>query len=217
MEKVYIIGAGARGRLAYQIFSEGGVEVQGFISSEPKGTTVEGVPVVCSIDEFVEGYLTGKVDALFLGIGDNYERFQIHNRIKHFNIPYLNCIHSNVTLPKYLTLGTGIYIGEYVVFQNNILIGDNAHIEAASLIGHDCIIQDFVNIGPAVLLCGAVKVDSLGVVGARATILEKRYVGQKTLVAAGAVVSKDIECELVVGGIPAKFIKKRDFSKSYLK
>ena len=79
MENVYIIGAGARGRLAYQIFSEGGVEVQGFISSEPKGTTVEGVPVVCSIDEFVEGYLSGKVDALFLGIGDNYERFQIHN------------------------------------------------------------------------------------------------------------------------------------------
>ena len=44
-------------------------------------------------------------------------------------------------------------------------------------------------------------------IGAGATILPGVTVGENAVVAAGAVVSKDVAANTVVGGIPAKFIK----------
>ena len=45
-------------------------------------------------------------------------------------------------------------------------------------------------------------------IGANATILAGVTVGDGSVVAAGAVVAKDVEPNTVVGGVPAKFIKK---------
>ncbi|WP_317236041.1 DapH/DapD/GlmU-related protein [Niabella hibiscisoli] len=43
--------------------------------------------------------------------------------------------------------------------------------------------------------------------GANATILPGVTIGENAVVAAGAVVSKDVPDNTVVGGIPAKIIK----------
>ena len=47
-------------------------------------------------------------------------------------------------------------------------------------------------------------------IGARAIILPGVTIGEGAVVAAGAVVTKDVEPFTVVGGNPAKFIKKRE-------
>jgi acetyltransferase-like isoleucine patch superfamily enzyme len=47
-------------------------------------------------------------------------------------------------------------------------------------------------------------------IGANATILQGVTVGENAVVAAGAVVSKDVPANTVVGGIPAKVIKTID-------
>jgi len=44
-------------------------------------------------------------------------------------------------------------------------------------------------------------------IGAGATILAGVTIGENAVVAAGAVVSKDVPANTVVGGIPAKIIK----------
>ena len=46
-------------------------------------------------------------------------------------------------------------------------------------------------------------------IGANVTILKGVTIGQGSVIAAGAVVTKDIPCCSIVGGIPAKVIKKR--------
>ena len=46
-------------------------------------------------------------------------------------------------------------------------------------------------------------------IGARAIILPGVTIGEGAVVAAGAVVTKDVEPWAVVGGNPAKFIKMR--------
>jgi acetyltransferase-like isoleucine patch superfamily enzyme len=46
--------------------------------------------------------------------------------------------------------------------------------------------------------------------GAGAIILPGVTVGENSIVAAGAVVTKDVPSNTIVGGVPAKFIKKID-------
>lgn len=45
-------------------------------------------------------------------------------------------------------------------------------------------------------------------IGARATILGGVSIGNGAVVAAGAVVAKDVNAFCVVGGVPARFIRK---------
>jgi acetyltransferase-like isoleucine patch superfamily enzyme len=44
-------------------------------------------------------------------------------------------------------------------------------------------------------------------IGAAATILPGVTIGENAVVAAGAVVTKDVAPNTIVGGVPAKFIK----------
>ena len=47
-------------------------------------------------------------------------------------------------------------------------------------------------------------------IGAGVTILPGVTIGKGAIVGAGAVVNKDVEPYVIVGGVPAKFIKKRE-------
>lgn len=44
-------------------------------------------------------------------------------------------------------------------------------------------------------------------IGSNATILQGVTIGNNAVVAAGAVVNRDVAPDTVVGGVPAKFIK----------
>jgi len=53
-----------------------------------------------------------------------------------------------------------------------------------------------------------VRIESGVWIGARATILPGVTIGRGAVVAAGAVVSKDVEPDMMVGGVPARLIRR---------
>lgn len=60
-----------------------------------------------------------------------------------------------------------------------------------------------------------VVIDDYVVIGTRVTILPGVHVGKGAVLASGAVVTKDVEPYTVVGGVPAKEIKKRSQDLKY--
>ena len=57
------------------------------------------------------------------------------------------------------------------------------------------------------LTAGKIHIKKNSWIGANTTILQGVTIGENSVVAAGAVVSKDVPANIVVGGVPAKFIK----------
>jgi acetyltransferase-like isoleucine patch superfamily enzyme len=57
------------------------------------------------------------------------------------------------------------------------------------------------------LICKPIIIKRKAWIGAGATILPGVTIGENAVVAAGAVVSKDVPANTVVGGIPARVIK----------
>lgn len=57
------------------------------------------------------------------------------------------------------------------------------------------------------LATGKIHIKKNAWIGANATILQGVTIGENAVVAAGAVVSKDVPANVVVGGIPAKILK----------
>lgn len=94
----------------------------------------------------------------------------------------------------------------------NITTGSNVSIgpEATVLtLGHDPQSTDFANKGGDVVIGDRVWI------GYRAIIMPGVNIGEGAVVAAGSVVTKDVEPFTIVAGIPAKTISQRNRNLSY--
>lgn len=109
---------------------------------------------------------------------------------------------------KNTVLGENVFINMGCKFQDQggITIDDGA------LIGHNVVLATLNHfLDPAKrggMTHAPIHIGKNVWIGANATILAGVTVGDGAVVAAGAVVAKDVEPNTVVGGVPAKFIKK---------
>lgn len=124
-----------------------------------------------------------------------------------------------------LDASTTVFVPFYTNFGRFISIGKNVFINhACSFLDMGGItIEDDVLIGPKVnlitenhplepanrkaLLCKPIVIKRNAWIGAAATILPGVTIGQNAVVAAGAVVSKNVPANAIVGGVPARLIK----------
>ena len=115
--------------------------------------------------------------------------------------------------PFYTDFGKNITIGDHVFInvgckfqdQGGIVIGDGAligHGVVLATLDHDLDPEKRQQLHPA-----PIRLGKRVWVGANATITSGVTVGDNAVIAAGAVVTKDVPANTVVGGVPAKVIK----------
>ncbi len=119
-----------------------------------------------------------------------------------------------IRMPSKITIGNGSVIGHYSSLdgRNGLSIGDNVNISSEVMIwtmDHDHNSSSFKTSG------GPVRINNHVWVSTRAIILPGVELGEGSVVAAGAVVTKNVEKFTVVGGIPAKEIGKRNKDLKY--
>lgn len=113
----------------------------------------------------------------------------------------------------------------YTDFGRNIHVGDNVFVNACCqfqdqggvwlgdgcLIGHNVVFatlnHDLDPERRQICVPKSIKVGKNVWIGSNSTILAGVTIGDNAVVAAGAVVTKDVEPGTIVGGVPAKFIK----------
>jgi len=114
----------------------------------------------------------------------------------------------------------GVHIGDYCNIGNNAFldgrstwtIGHRVAIGAEVMIytlQHDIDSPTFDATG------GPVVIEDYVYIGPRAIILPNVRIGCGAVVAAGAVVTKDVPAFAVVGGVPAQFIRERNHNLNY--
>jgi|LGVF01.2.fsa_nt_gb acetyltransferase-like isoleucine patch superfamily enzyme len=123
-------------------------------------------------------------------------------------------------------IGKNCKIDAFVYIESGVKIGKNCKIRAFTFIPESVIIEDDVFIGPCVSFVndkrprattaeGKLKtkfdwklehivVKKGASIGANATIIGSVTIGENAIVGAGAVVTKNVEPDQIVAGVPAK-------------
>lgn len=109
---------------------------------------------------------------------------------------------------KNITIGRHVFINACCHFQDHggVTLGDGCqigHNVVFATLNHGIAPEDRVHTYPAPIVLGKNVW-----VGSNATILQGVTVGDNAIIAAGAVVTKDVPADTIVGGVPAKVIRR---------
>lgn len=124
----------------------------------------------------------------------------------------------NILIRENTTIGDNVLIGTNVVIDGNSTIGNNVSIQSNAYIPTNTTIEDNVFIGPCAVLANdkypiRKKYELKGPIlrkgasiGANSTLLPGIEIGEGAMVAAGALVTKDIPDWKLAIGYPAKIV-----------
>jgi len=118
-------------------------------------------------------------------------------------------------------IGEDSFVGPFVEITRNVIIGKNCIIESHSFLCDSVILEDEVFIGHGAMFTNdlypmvGTHVEYLKTIvkkgasiGTNATIIAGVTIGKYSVIGAGAVVTKDVECYSIYAGNPAKKLKQ---------
>jgi len=143
-----------------------------------------------------------------------------------------NFISDKARIGKNVKIWHFAYIGDNTEIGNNVKIGSLAHVDYDVKIGENTMIEGMVYIpplsrigknvfiGPAAALTNdpyptskkliGITIQDGAIIGSRAVIKAGVTIGKNSVVAMGAVVTKDVPSDTVVVGVPAKIKYSRE-------
>jgi len=122
------------------------------------------------------------------------------------------------------TIGSEVSVGSHSIIEHHATIGNRVRLHSGVFVPEYCILEDDAWLGPHAVLTNTrhprcinmphclepVVIKSGAKIGANATVLRGVVIGEMALVAAGAVVTKNVDPRMVVAGNPANVLGSID-------
>ncbi|SFC64497.1 sugar O-acyltransferase, sialic acid O-acetyltransferase NeuD family [Algibacter lectus] len=210
MKPLYIIGAGGGAKEIFLLIKEINEVVpvydfKGFVDIAIKDFLQIGEHRYDIINE--SEFLNNKSQevAIVFGLADT-ERLkkivELYKENKNFEFP--NLVHPLVKLDNSVLIGEGNIISIGCVLTVDIKLGSFNYINRGVHIGHDCVVGSYNVINPCAVISGGVVIEDENLIGTHATVLQYLKIGSINKIGAGAVITKNVENDSCMIGIPAK-------------
>lgn len=202
MEEIILLGMGGHAHsVVDSIEREGRYHIAGFLDPEaPESGCYKEYEVLGNDDALEDCYKRG-IRYAFITVGymgTGRVREHLYEKVKQAGYRLPSIIDPSAVVANDARLGEGTFVGKNAVLNAGTTIGNMCIINTGAIIEHDCIIEDFSHISVGSVLCGMVKVGGSSFVGANATVIQCRTIGNGCIVGAGAVVRKDMEDGMMI-------------------
>ena len=219
-QRIFIFGGSNHAKLTIDILEqEGKYEICGILdSSKPVGEKVSGYQILGSIEELAALNRNQGINKGIIAIGDNYTRLKVAHQITKQlpDFEFVNAIHPSVIIGSRVHIGKGCILAAGVIVNNDCRLGDHCYMAFKSGISHDSTIGNFSSMGPGAITGGNVQIGECTAIALGAKVLNGRKIGSYSVVGSSCLVYDNVDNEVVVIGIPAREVRKREKEEPYL-
>ena len=132
--------------------------------------------------------------------------------VRHFKeqgATFLTFIHPTALIAESCKIGTGVLISHNASVGPMAVVGDFNILNSRCTIGHDTVLGDYNFISPQVSLSGNTKVGNHNMFGVNSATIPGVSLGNNNTIGAGSIITRDVEDNCVVVGVPGKVIRMK--------
>lgn len=142
-----------------------------------------------------------------VAIGDPKTRFEMVSRLPKETKFFVFKHSSAQILGNDVKIGVGSIICAGVIVTTNVVIGEHAHLNLHTTIGHDCRIKNYFTTAPGAKISGNCDIGDFVYIGTNASVKEKINICNESIIGLNAGVVKHITEPGTYIGTPVKKIK----------
>jgi sugar O-acyltransferase (sialic acid O-acetyltransferase NeuD family) len=210
-EKIILVGGGGHCRSVIDVIeTENRYEIIGILDRvELVGQKVLSYPIIAS-DNDIETVLKN-CQNFFITVGHIKTaavREKLFNSIKEKGGHFPIIISPKAHVSKHACLSEGTVVMHHAVVNTLAVTGKNCIINTGAVLEHDVQVGDHCHISTGAYINGECKIGSGSFVGSNATTVQTIHIGDRNVIAAGAVLTKNTEDFSLYAGNPATLKKK---------
>lgn len=203
---VLILGAGELAQEIRERVKEcGPYDFQGFLQTlDPESGvgTLDGNPVhsLRSLDDLSRDH------RIIIGFGGS--RRKAVERVEEMGFPLETVVHPAIIRDATAQFGPGCFCFPGGNFSSFVKLGKSVMATTNVNLGHHVRVGDYATLTQGAGIGGGAVIEREAFVGMAAVILDHKRVGEGAVVAAGAVVTRDVAPRTMVAGVPARVVRE---------
>jgi len=202
-----ILGARSFAREVADLVSDiAGFALTGFVENTDRAlcgeSMIDGLPVYW-VDDIAAMAATHWCVCAF----GSTRRIAFIRQAEAMGFRFASVIHPTARVSRRSAVEDGCIISSGVQIATNTRIGRHTLINRGAQIGHDIVVEECVTVGPGVCMGGMSRIGAGSHLGMGAIVMGRLNVGEGAVVAAGAVVHRDVPANVMVAGMPAVAVK----------
>lgn len=148
-----LYGAKGHAKVIYSLIKSNDLVLEYLVDDNPPDKFLDDIQVFKPSENLI------KNKDIIVAIGNNSVREQLSEEIGRYS-NFISLIHKSAYVSKFSSIGVGSVVMPKACVNADVKIGKHCIINTASVIDHECIIEDYVHISPNASLAGNVMVKS---------------------------------------------------------
>jgi sugar O-acyltransferase (sialic acid O-acetyltransferase NeuD family) len=141
-------------------------------------------------------------------VGDIALRRRAVERCIQRGLTPTSIVHPQAHVAPSAKIGPGTIVCAGAIVTTNVSVGAHVQINVGCTVSHDVTIGDFSTLSPGVHVSGHVRIGSAVLLGTGASVINGApgrplAIGDSATIAAGACVTKNVDTDTLVAGVPA--------------
>ena len=174
----------------------------------PRDGRFKGLPLVCAADWPARLRAAG-IEHVLVTLSDEHRRHAALARARAAGLTLVSAIHPSVTILAEAILGENVIAHARSIIGYRAEVGAGAVLNTGAQIDHHTVLHECCTLDPGVVCAGGVVVEAFAHVHTGAILTKRVRIGSGAVVAAGAVVVRDVEAGMRVMGVPARAAASR--------